>query len=291
MKIQTVFSDKFAANTPTPSMRKLEPVARAAEAAGLAQLQSPDNAHLLGVVTRLNAIHDPQYVEAFVTGRGRLASSNGFPWTPAIRDGVLAMNAGMLTGARLAMAHGVACAVAQGAHHAHPEHGGGFCTFNSFALVANEAPGRRVFVLDCDEHGGDGTAAFAKRMDNLFNYSVCGSPFGAGQHGRSVVDRVQLDGIFKPYSDALFRAFKAADQFKPGLVIYNAGCDPHVGDPLGSVGLTQTMIRLRDKMVFDHFKKAGIPVLWALAGGYNRDMNFLVGLHLEAFRAAQDVWR
>ena len=33
---------------------------------------------------------------------------------------------------------------------------------------------------------GDGTADFAKSLPNLFNYSVCGSMFGAEAHSRSV---------------------------------------------------------------------------------------------------------
>lgn len=289
MKIQTIFSPKFAANTPTPSMRKLAPVAKEAARLGYAQLQEPDLAHSLGIVTRLNALHDPDYVAAFVSGEGRLASSNGFTWSPQIRGGVLAMNAGMLSGARLAIAHGIAACVSQGFHHSQPNHGGGFCTFNGLALVAKETPGRRVFVLDCDNHGGDGTAEFAKSLPNLFNYSVCGSMFGAESHSRSVVDHVQLRGSFKPYAEALGRAFKAAAVFKPGIVLYQAGMDAHCDDPLGGANLTTEQIYERDLTVFRHFKAAGIPVLFNLAGGYST-LDKVVALHVGTFKAAAEVW-
>lgn len=289
MKIQTIFSPKFAANTPTPSMRKLAPVAALASKLGYAQLQEPDLAHSLSIVTRLNALHNPAYVSQFVSGNGVLASSNGFQWTEAIRDGVLAMNAGMLSGARLAVAHDIAACVSQGFHHSRKNSGGGFCTFNGLALVAKENPGRRVFVLDCDEHGGDGTADFAKSLPNLFNYSVCGSKFGAEEHKRSVVDHVRLNGSFKPYAKALERAFKAAADFKPGLVIYQAGMDCHEGDPLGNANLTTAQIMERDLTVFRHFKAAGIPVLFNLAGGYQK-LDDVVNLHVGTFKAAAEVW-
>lgn len=37
-------------------------------------------------------------------------------------------------------------------HHAMPEHGVGFCTVNGLALVTQEFPDKRIFVLDCEEH-------------------------------------------------------------------------------------------------------------------------------------------
>lgn len=270
-------------------MRKLAPVAAEAERTGLAQLQAPDLAHELGIVTRLNALHDPDYVKSFTTGIGAQASSNGFPWSPQLRNGVLAMNAGMLTATRLAMAHGISCNVSQGFHHSHRRHGGGFCTFNGLALVANETPGRKVFVLDADEHGGDGTADFAKRLPNLFNYSVCGSTFGAEKHSRSEVDHVRLNGDFRPYAKALCRGFRAAEKFNAELVIYQAGADPHKNDPLGTVGLTDEMMFERDAMVIEHFKKAGIPLVWVLAGGY-QGLDAVVRLHVQTFQAATFIW-
>ena len=270
-------------------MRKLAPVAQDAEKLGLAQLQPPDLNHRNGIVTALQSLHHPGYVKQVVTGMGRLASSNGFSWSPQIRDGVLAMNAGMLTATRLAMAHGIACNVSQGFHHSHYECGGGFCTFNGLALVAKQTPGRKVFVLDADQHGGDGTADFAETLPNLFNYSVCGSTFGAERHSRSVVDHVNpLRGDYRPYAKALRRAFRAADKFKPDVVIYQAGADPHITDPLGSVGLTDEMMFSRDGTVFDHFRRAGIPVVWVLAGGYQA-LEKGVELHVNTFRAAVAV--
>jgi acetoin utilization deacetylase AcuC-like enzyme len=113
-KIPTCFSDTYSADTPTTSMRKLAPVARAAEAAGYVTLHDP------GLIDRekLRSLHDHDYVRAFITGKGRLASSQGWDWTPQIRNGVLAINAGQILVAQMALEFGVAANVAQGFHHA-----------------------------------------------------------------------------------------------------------------------------------------------------------------------------
>jgi acetoin utilization deacetylase AcuC-like enzyme len=54
------------------------------------------------------------------------------------------------------------------------------------------------------------------------------------------------------------------------LVIYQAGADPHVHDPLGAV-LTGAQMAKRDHAVFASFK--GRPLVWNLAGSYQRDVN------------------
>ena len=70
-------------------MRKLGPVACEAVAQGLCRLCGPDPVD----PQLLRRLHEPAYVDAFLTGQQPLASSQGWPWTPQIRDGVLAINA------------------------------------------------------------------------------------------------------------------------------------------------------------------------------------------------------
>lgn len=283
-KIQACFSDTYSADTPTASMRKLAPVARAAQSAGYVEIHDP------GMVGHdlLFGLHSPGYVRAFLSGKGPLVDSQGWHWTPEIRDGVLAMNAGQIQAAWLALEHGIAANVAQGFHHARPEHGAGFCTFNGLALVAREFPEKRVFVLDCDEHCGDGTAEFTKTIPNLFNFSINGTNWRMHESTTSVCRHlapVRLD--FTPYREALEEAFRTASEWKADLIIYQAGADPHVDDPLGSESMTTEQLLERDRMVFAHFHRAGIPLFFVLAGGYQEPIEEkLVPLHLITFRAA-----
>ncbi len=60
-----------------------------------------------------------------------------------------------------------AAAPCSGFHHAGWDHGGGFCTFNGLmvaALVLLAEGARRVGILDCDMHYGDGTDDILERL-------------------------------------------------------------------------------------------------------------------------------
>ncbi len=54
------------------------------------------------------------------------------------------------------------------------------------------------------------------------------------------------------------------------MLLYQAGADPHVDDPLGGFLTTDELAR-RDAIVFGEARALGLPVAWNLAGGYQRD--------------------
>lgn len=285
--IPTCFSPLYSADTPTASMRKLGPVAWQAVAQGWADVEVP------GLIDpdKLRRLHAPEYVDDFLAGQQPLASSQGWAWTPEIRDGVLAINAGQLLGAELAMKHGIAVNIAQGAHHAEYARGSCFCTFNFLALVANEHPDWKCLVIDVDTHEGNGVGEFAVRLDNLWNFTIFGSDFGGRGHSRHIKRRVNGPVTsFAPYRKALNEAFAFAEKVKPDLIQFNAGMDAFIEDGMDSVGLTAEMLFERDRLVFEFCKATGTPCLACLAGGYVRDMDKLVSLHVGTFRAACAVW-
>ncbi len=290
MKIKTVYTEKYTAESPTVSMRKLGLVAEEAERQGFAELVEPSDCD---IVSKLKKLHDPVYVDAFVEGKiggrhGSLATSQGWPWAPGIRDGVLSINKGQLTAAEIALEEGISANVAQGFHHASYGSGMGFCTFNGLALVAQEYPDKQVVVLDCDEHGGNGTEDFTERLSNLKQVTIHGDPFGCrGTENSACVSLFSVTRDFTPYRDALDLAFGKIEEWEADLVIYQAGADPHVNDPLGSVGLTTTQMRKRDRLVFDELRRRKIPVLFVLAGGYQEPIKEeLMPLHVNTFEEA-----
>ena len=69
------------------------------------------------------------------------------------------------------------------------------------------------------------------------------------------------------------------------IVLYQAGADPHVDDPLGGF-LTTTQLATRDWKVFDGLRQHGIPVAWDLAGGYQTPLSKVIEIHVNTFRAA-----
>lgn len=67
------------------------------------------------------------------------------------------------------------------------------------------------------------------------------------------------------------------------LVIYQAGADPHIDDPLGG-SLTTEDMRRRDRIVFDTCRTMGVPVAWNLAGGYQTPIEKVIALHVNTAR-------
>lgn len=285
--VRTAYSETYFAQTPQASMRKLPLVAKAASTSGFAQLVKPVP------VTRqqLELIHDPTYVECILSGQGlRAKSAFGF-WSKGYRDGVLAINGGNILAAKLALEDGIAANVGQGFHHAQYHSGAGYCTFNGLALVAALNPDLKVLVIDCDEHAGDGTAGFVPYLENLSNFSICGSQIGSVFKGaRSIMHQVRT-GDAKAYWNHLLEALVYAEKTKPDLVIYQAGMDPHEDDPYATTQMTTAFLEKRDRFVMESLAQTlHIPFFFVLAGGYQEPIEeCLIPLHLKTFEIAAEV--
>ena len=61
----------------------------------------------------------------------------------------------------------------------------------------------------------------------------------------------------------------ALDAVRPDLVIYNAGTDPFVGDPLAGFRLEKDDLAERDLLVVSTVRERAIPVAMVLSGGYS----------------------
>jgi acetoin utilization deacetylase AcuC-like enzyme len=239
----------------------------------------------------LKKLHNPQYVEAFLAGESAFATIQGFkPWNEQLRDAILSVQAGQLLGAKIALKEGIAANIAQGFHHASYESGAAYCTFNGLALVAKQNPEKRIFVLDCDQHGGDGTAIFTNRLTNLVNFGIFGIRFGCKAGERSLTRYIHpKQGNFDLYREAIFEAFQYASHWEADLIIYQAGMDCHQLDKYGSKWLTTELLYERDRLVFEMAKKMKIPLLFVLAGGY-QELDDLVPLHVNTFKAANEIY-
>jgi acetoin utilization deacetylase AcuC-like enzyme len=196
----------------------------------------------------------------FVRGVLSCAIDNGFyNKNRDVADSLPYTSGAMLAAARAALASGgFACAPVSGFHHAGWDHAGGFCTFNGLMVTAlsllEEGLAKRVGILDCDQHYGNGTDNIIKQLGvsgRIRHYSV----------GRYQV----TSAMFLKNLKSLTRSFSHCD-----VLLYQAGADPHVDDPLGG-WLTTGELRKRDRIVFETTKAMGLPVAWNLAGGYQRD--------------------
>ena len=83
----------------------------------------------------------------------------------------------------------------------------------------------------------------------------------------------------------------ALRQFSPDLICYIAGADPYQQDQLGGLSLTIAGLKHRDELVFKVAKARGTPVMVTYAGGYARDVQDTVTIHVNTILAARDMWR
>jgi acetoin utilization deacetylase AcuC-like enzyme len=191
------------------------------------------------------------------------AAENGFGnRSPEVAQSLAFTSGAMLAAAREALANGrVAVAPCSGFHHAGYDHGGGFCTFNGLMVTAmtllSEGLVNRIGILDLDQHWGDGTQDIIKRLgakEKIRHYHPAWDFRGGYDASR-----------FLKCLPSIVAAFSDCD-----LVLYQAGADPHVADPLGG-WLSTAELQSRDRIVFEGLDAHEIPVAWNLAGGYQRD--------------------
>lgn len=260
------FAAAYAPET-EPRLARLAVAARALQASDLVDVREPlplDRQLLRG-------LHADTYLDAFHGGIEPLASSQGTTWSPAVRDATYAMLSGQLAAVREAEQSGIALNLARGFHHAVYERGSGFCALNGLAFVAHVWPDKKVFVIDCDEHGGNGTEEYAARMPNLFNASMFGTRFGCIGNVRSwpFEVRLQRDGPVA-HVNALQEIERLIDRCNPDLVLYQAGADSHEADPKSRSGFSADDLVTRDRIVFRMVRQRRIPIVFVVAGGYQR---------------------
>jgi acetoin utilization deacetylase AcuC-like enzyme len=218
----------------------------------------------------------------------------GLPNTPAVARRAFLSAAGTLLAARLALEHGVACNMAGGSHHAGPEGGAGYCVFNDVAIAAqallDEGRGARVLDVDCDVHQGDGTARIFAGRDDVLTLSLHAERNYPARKAASDLDYPLPDRLEdRAYLEVLAHALTATEGFAAGLLFYNAGVDPHEGDRLGRLALSDDGLRARDRMVLGWAHGRSLPVAAVLGGGYDNDPYRLAARHAILFEEAARV--
>ena len=250
--------------------------------------------------TDLAITQDPGYIAAIADGTLDRESLRvlGLSWSQVLANrSFLAVN-GTLLAARKALEFGLACHAAGGTHHAHFAHGAGFCVFNDLAYTAvrlrREGAVRRVLILDCDVHQGDGTARILQTHDEIFTCSVhCGKNYPARKAASDLdveIERGNGDAAYlATLSDTLDRLTVLCP--KPDLVLYDAGVDVHSDDRLGLLDISYDGIRARDAMVLRHFRDRDVPVATVIGGGYGTDLDEVAFRHSLVFHAALAEFR
>jgi acetoin utilization deacetylase AcuC-like enzyme len=250
-------------------------------------------------VTELLRVHTEDYVQRVVEGAltPQEVRRLGFPWSPALVERSRRSVGGTLAACRSALSRQAAVNLAGGTHHAFADHGEGYCVFNDAAVAirALQAEGRvrRVLIVDCDVHQGNGTAAIFRDDPTVFTFSLHGRRNYPFRKEASDLDLELEDGAGdEAYLDLLEEGLgRVFPTFAADLVLYVAGADPYVGDRLGRLALTRDGLRARDGMVFDTCRRYGRPVAVVMAGGYADNVDEIVEIHRTTVELAKDLER
>ncbi len=247
----------------------------------------------------IELVHHPDYVAAYCQGTldPKAQRRIGLPWTPELANRTRMAVGGTVLTAQLALECGLACNTVGGTHHAFPNFGSGFCIFNDLAIAARVVQqlglAQQILIVDLDVHQGDGTAVIFQGDKSVFTFSMhCGVNF-PGRKQQSDLDVSLPEGMEDDeYLQTLGNYLPdLLAEIQPDLVLYDAGVDPHAGDRLGKLALTDTGIFRREMQVLSTCVAAGYPVACVIGGGYADDMPALVYRHSLLHRVASDVYR
>jgi acetoin utilization deacetylase AcuC-like enzyme len=214
----------------------------------------------------------------------------GLPWSELLVERGRRSVGGTVAAARRALQSGVGMNLGGGTHHAGRDFARGYCLFNDVAVAVArlraEGLVRRVLVVDCDVHQGDGTAQILGPDPDAFTISLHGARNYPFERIPSDLD-VDLptgtgdDEYLRVLSDAL----DAAPE--PDIAFYLAGADPWEGDRLGRLSLSKAGLRARDELVLARLRP--IPTTVVLAGGYAPDVSDTVDIHAATVEAVLAV--
>ena len=242
----------------------------------------------------IERVYDPDYIQQLSSGTldHKAMRRIGFPWSEQLIQRTLTAAAGTVLTAELALNYGKALNLTGGYHHAFANYGSGFCMVNDLYLAALRMLENnnidKVLIFDCDVHQGDGTAKLAANNPAIYTVSLHGEKNFPHRKQQSDLDFPIAKGTGDDeYLVTVEQALSMAINYaQPDAVIYDAGVDIHENDALGHLNITTEAVLTRDKHVFESCIKHGLPVAAVIGGGYQRDIDALVEVHLQLFKAA-----
>lgn len=246
---------------------------------------------------QLLRVHTPEYVQRMSLGQMTEKEMRriGFPWSLELVERSRRSVGATLAACRAALEDGLSGNLGGGTHHAYPEHGEGYCIFNDVAVASRamqvEGRARRIAVLDLDVHQGNGTAAIFAGDASVFTFSVHGQKNFPYHKEYGDLDIALVDGAGDPvFLEAVRAGMACALRLaRADLVIYIAGADPYEADTLGRLRVTKAGLAERDRLVLSTCRQAGLPVAIVMGGGYAKEIDDTVEIHLQTYRIATDM--
>jgi acetoin utilization deacetylase AcuC-like enzyme len=150
---------------------------------------------------------------------------------------------------------------------------------------------RKILIIDCDVHQGNGTAEILKTNSDVYTFSIHGEKNYPFRKPPSTMDIGLADGTrdntyLCTLGDALDEIF---DSFEADLVFYLGGIDPLESDHFGRLSLSLDGLFSRDRIVIEKVIAMGKPLVLLLSGGYGPTLKNTVEAHALMFKAALEL--
>jgi len=241
-------------------------------------------------------VHTSEYIEDLLTcAQTHRTDFSELPLDEKIIDMFTLASGGTILAAQQALEAGWCVHICGGFHHAFADKAEGFCYLNDLAIAAKrlqtESQIKRIAIIDCDLHQGNGTAHIFQGDDSVFTFSVHQKDLYPKKEESDLDIHLPIHITDKSYLKLLKGALKKIFmEFSPEFVFYQAGADPYKNDQLGSLALSIEGLKKRDEMVIKACKQAGSVIAVTLGGGYAHNTNDTVQIHFNTCLAAQNIF-
>ena len=174
------------------------------------------------------------------------------------------------------------CAVRPPGHHAEKNKAMGFCIYNNVAVGANylikKYKYNKVAIIDFDVHHGNGTQDIFYNNEKVLYISTHQYPYYPGSGSEKEKGKfnnilnipLEAGTTAEEYLNAYEHVLKKLKEFKPEFLLFSAGFDAHIDDPLAQLRLSSEDFYHLTKRTLEISKSiCNGNVVSILEGGYD----------------------
>ena len=174
------------------------------------------------------------------------------------------------------------CAVRPPGHHAEKDKAMGFCIYNNVAVGANylieKYKYNKVAIIDFDVHHGNGTQDIFYNNEKVLYISTHQYPYYPGSGSEKETGKfnnilnipLEAGTTAEQFLNAYENVLKKLKEFKPEFVLFSAGFDAHIDDPLAQLRLNSEDFYHLTKRTLEVSKSmCNGNVVSILEGGYD----------------------
>jgi acetoin utilization deacetylase AcuC-like enzyme len=174
------------------------------------------------------------------------------------------------------------CAVRPPGHHAEKDKAMGFCIYNNVAVGANylieKYKYNKVAIIDFDVHHGNGTQDIFYNNEKVLYISTHQYPYYPGSGSDKETGKfnnilnipLEAGTTAEQFLHAYENVLKKLKEFKPEFLLFSAGFDAHIDDPLAQLRLSSEDFYHLTKRTLEVSKSmCNGNVVSILEGGYD----------------------